>query len=75
MKSLFLFYLLIILTNSENISDNDIDECSKINNQDTCISTSPQSQNYHCCFIDGKECLKITNSEFDILSNSKLKAI
>jgi len=75
MKSLFLFYLLIILTNSENISDNDIDECSKINNQDTCISTSPQLQNHQCCFFDGERCLMITNSEFGIFSNSKLKAI
>ena len=75
MKSLFLFYLLIILTNSENISGNDINQCSKINNQDTCISTSLQLQNQQCCFIEGKGCLNITNSYFDIFSNSKLKAI
>ena len=75
MKSLFIFYLLIILTNSENISGNDINQCSKINNQDTCISTSLQLQNQQCCFIEGKGCLNITNSYFDIFSNSKLKAI
>ena len=75
MKSLFIFYLLIILTNSENISGNDINQCSKINNQDTCISTSLQLQNQQCCFIEGKGCLNITNSYFDIFSNSRLKAI